>query len=93
MDAEVTRQLIQRRLQDGRLPYGRVLALPVRRGDGQVCDGCGTIITTDQMARTALVVEDWSTIYLHAECFAIWDVDRLALSRQGIRRATRSVTT
>ena len=77
MDAEVARQVIQRRLQVGRLPHGRVLALPVCRGGGEMCDGCGEPMTRNQKMLWGIAVRDWVSIQFHADCFQIWEVERL----------------
>ena len=76
MDPEVARQLIRRRLDEGRLPRGRMAEAAVRSGDGQLCDGCGAIVTTDQIAMSGLAVENWRTLEFHVDCFHIWDVER-----------------
>lgn len=44
MDATLIRQLIQRRLWDGRLPYCNSIELSFGPGTGHNCDGCGTAI-------------------------------------------------
>jgi len=85
MDADVVRQLIHRRLEDGRLPHGRMAEVRAQSGDGQLCDGCGAGITTKQTVVSGLAVEDWSHLQFHADCFDIWDVEREAPGRdQGI---------
>ena len=45
---DVVRQLIRRRLEDGRLPHSRMAEVRVQLGDGQLCDGCGAVTTTKQ---------------------------------------------
>jgi len=76
MDAAVVFQLIRCRLEDGRLPHGRMADVRVQLGDGQRCDGCGAIITTKQTVVSGLAAEDWSPLQFHAECFDIWNVER-----------------
>jgi hypothetical protein len=76
MDADVVRQLIHRRLEDGRLPHGRMAEVRVQLGDGHPCDGCGADITTKQPVVSGLAAEDWSPLQFHAGCFDIWDVER-----------------
>ena len=78
MDADVVRRLIHRRLEDGRLPHGRMAEVRAQSGDGQLCDGCGADITTRQTAVSGLAAEDWSPLQFHADCFDIWDVEREA---------------
>ena len=78
MDADVVRQLIHRRLEDGRLTHGRMAEARAQSGDGQLCDGCGADITTRQTAVSGLAAEDWSPLQFHADCFDIWEFEREA---------------
>src|SRR5258705_12784671 len=77
MDADVVRELIRRRLEDGRPPRGRMAEVRLQLGDGRLCDGCGAVIATKQTVMLGLDVEDWSEIRFHDECFPIWDEERL----------------
>jgi hypothetical protein len=77
VDADVVRELIRRRLEDGRLPRGRMAEVRLQLGDGRLCDGCGAVIATKQTVMLGLDVEDWSEIRFHDECFQIWDEERL----------------
>ncbi len=81
MDADVVRQLIRRRLEDGRLPHGRMAEVRVQLGDGQLCDGCGAVITTKQTVMSGLAAEDWSWLQLHADCFDIWHTEAHLLNK------------
>jgi hypothetical protein len=76
MDADVVRQLIRRRLEDGRLSHRHIADVQAQLGGGQPCDGCGAVITTKQTAVSGLAAEDWSPLEFHPECFEIWDVER-----------------
>ncbi len=78
MDADLVRQLIRRRLEDGRLPRGRIAEVWVQSGDGQLCHCCGAILTTSQTVISGLAVEDWRAIRFHPDCFRIWEVERLS---------------
>ncbi len=64
MEPLLVRWLIQVRLEDGRLPRGRLTDLMDRPGDGQPCDGCGAIITKAEKAVAGIVVDDWREIRL-----------------------------
>jgi hypothetical protein len=75
MDADVVRQLIRRRLEDGRLPYGRMAEVRVQLGEGQQCDGCGAVTTRKQTVMSGLAAEDWSPLQFHADCFDIWYIE------------------
>ena len=89
MESLLVRWLIQLRLDDGRLPSGRIIDLIDSAGDGQPCDGCGEIITKVETAVTGLSAENWRSIRLHPSCFRIWDRARLgrpsALSKEDHR--------
>jgi len=73
----IVRWLIQLRLNDGRLPRGRLTDLIKRPGDQRVCDGCGMFITKAQQAVTGMIADDWREIRLHINCFKVWDIERL----------------
>ncbi len=79
----LVRWLIQRRLEDGRLPRGPITELQDSLGNGQPCDGCGTNIAKEQKSVSGIVMEDWRSIQLHRDCFEAWDVERSG--RQGLR--------
>jgi hypothetical protein len=49
MDATLVRQLIQRRLWDGRLPHQKSAELSFGPGTGDRCDGCGFTISLYQI--------------------------------------------
>ena len=72
------RQLIRRRLLEGRLPRGRAVHIWAAPGDGQACDGCGTPIAPNQQIVWAIATRDWMSIQFHEDCFQIWDAERLA---------------
>jgi|GraSoiStandDraft_60_1057301.scaffolds.fasta_scaffold1965734_1 hypothetical protein len=46
-------------------------------GNGRPCDACGGILAKDQKAVSGIVIEDWRSIQLHADCFQVWDVERV----------------
>src|SRR5215471_9812981 len=77
MDATLNRQLIQRRLWDGRLPHDDSVQLSLGPGTGHNCDGCGAAITRHQLMTVRIAVQDWRELHLHQECFEIWDNERL----------------
>jgi hypothetical protein len=77
VDPDVVPSLIRRRLQDGRLPHGRVWNPVNRAGDGQLCDACGAIVTSDQIAIEGSLAENVGRpLQFHALCFRIWDNER-----------------
>jgi hypothetical protein len=83
MDAEVRRQVIRYRIQDGRLPRNPTIELGHGQGIGQDCDGCGETIATDQRMTVRICADDWRTIRLHDGCFPIWDAERLKALQPG----------
>ena len=74
----MVRWLIQLRLEDGRLPRGRITDRTENAGDGRRCDGCGAVISAVETAVTGVSEEDCRDIRLHVACFKIWDTERLA---------------
>jgi hypothetical protein len=47
---------------------------------GYTCDGCGEPMMRNQNTHWGVVVQDWMSIQLHADCFQIWEAERLALT-------------
>ena len=83
LDLDVVRFVIRRRLQDGLLPYCRMIKVQGTPGGGQMCDACGANITSDQMAMAGTAFEDGRrTHHFHALCFRIWDNERHLLDRR-----------
>ena len=77
MDLDVVRFVIRRRLQDGRLPRGRMMKVQNAPGGGQMCDACGANVTSDQMAMVGATSEGGRRPrQFHALCFRIWDNER-----------------
>jgi hypothetical protein len=77
MDATLVRQLIQRRLWDGRLPHEGSAELSLGPGTGDRCDGCGFTISRNQLMTVRIDAKDWREMRLHQECFEIWDEERV----------------
>jgi hypothetical protein len=79
MDREFARLLIRHRLMERRLPRGHAVELSESVGEGGRCDGCSEAIGPAQTAVWAIVAASWMSVRLHAECFDLWDTERLAL--------------
>jgi hypothetical protein len=77
MDATLARQLIQRRLWDGRLPHEYSAELSLGPGTGDRCDGCGFTISRYQLMTVRIDAQDWREMRFHRECFEIWDEERV----------------
>ena len=77
MDREFARLLIRNRLMERRLPRSHAVELPESVGEGERCDGCSEAIGATQTAVWAIVSVSWMSVRLHAECFELWDTERL----------------
>jgi hypothetical protein len=71
------RQLIQRRLWDGRLSHEHSVELACGPGTRHTCNGCGTPILPHETMTVRIAVEDWREMRFHQGCFEIWDEERL----------------
>ena len=80
MDEALARQLIRRKLLGNRLPRGRALHLSDAPGQEQICDGCGQRINPRQKAIRSIGAQDWVTLHFHANCYELWDIERLTLA-------------
>ena len=83
MDATLIRQLIQRRLWDGRLPYGDSIELSCVPGTGHSCDGCGSAIMLYQRMNVRIDAHEWRELRFHQECVEIWNDERLKDAKAG----------
>ena len=79
MDEDLVRQLVRRKLQDGRLSRSRAVDIRATPGDGQACDGCGEPIARKQQIVWAIATRDWTSIQFHDDCFLIWEAERLVV--------------
>jgi len=68
--------MIARRLRSGRLPYASVPIVNGVPGDGGTCDACDQTLTAAQLAM-AVPVRD-TFVRLHADCYMIWNEERIA---------------
>lgn len=75
MLSESIRRQIRQRLIHRLAP--RVYAVDVWNGagDGRPCDGCGEPVAADADAVEA-VASRWLSVYFHAECYDLWNVER-----------------
>jgi hypothetical protein len=78
MNQESLGRLIRQKIQDGRLPRGRLpSAITGRPGDGSRCAACDEIITQSMVMILVPLTERPSSraeeaVPLHGECFQIW---------------------
>ena|SRR5437867_227067 len=86
VDALAVPLLIQRKLEDGRLPSDGITGVLRGPSNGERCDACEMLITQEQKVTEAIVVSaagHKKSIQCHIQCFRLWDA--------GARlRATRS---
>jgi RNase P subunit RPR2 len=88
MDATLIRQLIQRRLWDGRLPHENSVELSCGPGTRQTCDGCGTPILPRETMTVRVDAEDWREMRFHLECFEIWDDERRKVAHRKLSHSS-----
>lgn len=83
--ASPLRVVIRAKLADGRLPINSIPRVWGGRGNGEMCDACGKIVTKDEVIMEGIgVVEgSHSSVQLHVACFHFWDEERRALLAAG----------
>ena len=90
MDQPFLRLLIQEKLGDGRLPRAPIPRMWGGPGHGEICDGCGEVVTGAQMVLENLDDPDGG-VQLHVACFQVWDVERQVRGREpSVRLPARS---
>jgi len=80
MDPTLIRELVRRRLKDGRLPQGRVVCIrEIGRfsSAGRQCDACDERIGPNQKAVLLMVSLQWMSVFFHDDCYKVWDAERL----------------
>jgi hypothetical protein len=75
MDRPTLRLLIRDKLADGRLPHDHIPRVWGGPGAGETCDGCGEIVSKEQMLMEGIGT-DGSGVQFHVACFHLWDVER-----------------
>ena len=79
MDQESLRLLIQRKLQDGRLPHDVIRRVAGSPSAGETCDACDVILSKDQMLMEGVAMDlGRRPLQLHVRCFQVWDHERRA---------------
>lgn len=73
---------VRLRLKDHRLPLGRAGGIRESQGDGRECNACNEVIGPEQRAVTVMVSLEWMSVFLHVDCYEVWDAERLALVRK-----------
>jgi hypothetical protein len=81
MDTPLLRLMIREKLADGRLPHDSIPRMWGAPGNGEICDGCGEIVTKTQMVMEGLSTKDRG-VQFHVTCFHVWDVERQVLGHE-----------
>jgi hypothetical protein len=81
MDPVPLRLLIQRKLDDGRLPHNSIPRIWGGPGDGEACDACEEIVPTNQLLMEGIAIDQRRPVQFHVKCFYLWDEMRKAPGR------------
>jgi hypothetical protein len=82
MDPLPLRLLIERKLDDGRLPHNSIPRLWGGPGDGEECDACEEPIPKNQLLMEGISLDgDRRPVQFHVACFYLWDEVRKAPGR------------
>ena len=74
--------LIQRKLDDGRLPHNSIPRIWGGPGDGEACDACEEPIPKNQLLMEGISLDgDRRPVQFHVRCFYLWDEIRKAPGR------------
>ena len=96
MDRDLLQELVRLKLKNNRLPHGRAVALRETgrlSSNGRQCDACEEGISPNQKAVLVMVSLEWMSVFFHADCYEVWDAERLALADQDRDARGGSVTT
>jgi hypothetical protein len=96
MDRDRLQELVRFKLKDNRLPRGPAVGIRETgrlSSDGRRCNACGQGISPNQKAVLVMVSLEWMSVFLHADCYEVWDAERLALADQDRDAQGGSVTT
>jgi hypothetical protein len=72
LNDETLRLLIQSKLHNGRLPHGGITRVWSGPSDGEWCDACDAILSTDQLLLEG-TTDRRRSLRFHVRCFRIWD--------------------
>jgi hypothetical protein len=82
MDPLPLRLLIERKLDDGRLPHNSIPRVWGGPGDGEECDACEEPIPKNQLIMEGISLDgDRRAVQFHVACFYLWDEMRKAPGR------------
>jgi hypothetical protein len=93
MEPEALRLLILSKLADGKLPLESFTNVWGGPGNGETCDGCGTIVTEHEFVIEGVSLAGGRKVRrLHAGCFWVWEAERRPLTAS-CRSTSSPVTT
>jgi hypothetical protein len=82
MDPVPLRLLIQRKLDDGRLPHNSIPRVWGGPGNGEACDACEEPIPKNQLIMEGISLDGGKgPVQFHVKCFYLWDEVRKAPGR------------
>jgi hypothetical protein len=81
MNEMLLRSLIQRKLDDGRLPHGGLPNIWGRPGDGVGCDACEKPVPGGLLTEGIEMTSHRRALQFHVPCFYLWDEMRKAPGR------------
>jgi hypothetical protein len=82
---EGLRRIIRAKLRDGSLPAGIPATIPGRPGDDSICGACDHIVRERELMMLVRRHESspgMEPIPLHADCFQLWNEERLTFKRR-----------
>jgi hypothetical protein len=74
MDQPALRQLIQRKLSDGRLPLTGLFRAEVGPQEEAPCDACSFVVPADQVL-VEVAGQSGVAVRFHSDCFTIWKAE------------------
>lgn len=83
MDRDLLHELVRLKLKDNRLPRGSAVGIRETgrlSSNGRRCNACDQGISPNQQAVLVMVSLEWMSVFFHAECYQVWDAERLALA-------------
>ena len=79
MDREALRNLVRRKLQDGRLPHDGIRRLWSNPSAGETCDACDTVLAQDQLLMEGITLDLGRRPFrMHVRCFHVWEHEQRA---------------
>ena len=80
MDRDLVQQLIRLKLNDNRLPRDPAVGIHEMgrlSSNGRQGAACDEGISANQKAMLVMVSQEWMSLFFHADCYEMWDAERL----------------